>query len=376
MIAAVDPRLNSGPLQADKTCMGGSRRFRRAVGAAALVAATALSAAGSATATDIDALKARAQAVADEISGMESKLARLGDEQADIEADILASDQEIGILEVEIHEADAAYAEALERFEERAVEAYKGGAAAEVSMLLSARDLAEMHDISEMLSRSAVIDQQAIDDLLAAKENAEALQEDVDTRKQRLMAARTRAAAVAEAIETTMSERNEIFAQLRTEVADLQEQARIEAREAAEENDETAAVPGLPEVPGTPQNPTWGTHDPDRLVGTGPSAGVPALFESTGVSFEGEASWYGPGFEGNTTANGDIFDSRLYTVASRTLPFGTYLYVQYGGRGVVVYVNDRGPYAGDRILDLSHAAAQAIGISGVGWVRAEIILKK
>lgn len=346
------------------------------MGAAALVAATALSAAGSATATDIDALKARAQAVADEISGMESKLSRLGDEQAAIEADILASDQELGALEVEIHEADAAYAEALERFEERAVEAYKGGAAAEMSMLLSARDLAEMHDISEMLSRSAVIDQQVIDDLLAAKENAEALQDDADTRKQRLMAARTRAAVVAEAIETTISERNDVFAQLRTEVADLQEQARIEAREAAEADEQTPPVPGLPDVPGTPQNPTWGTHDPDRLVGTGPSSGVPAMFESTGVTFEGEASWYGPGFEGNTTANGDIFDSRLYTVASRTLPFGTYLYVQYGGRGVVVYVNDRGPYAGDRILDLSHAAAQAIGISGVGWVRAEIILKK
>ena len=357
--------------------MGGSRRFRRAVGAAALVAVTALSAAGSATATDIDALKARAQAVADEISGMETKLARLADQQTDIEAEIMASDQAIGTLEMEIHEADGAYRDALERFEERAVEAYKGGAGAEVSMLLSARDLADMYDISEMLSRAAVIDQRTIDDLLAAKEEAESLQNEIDTRRQRLMAARTRAANLAEAVATTVAERNDVFAQLRDEVADLHEQARIEAREAAEATDEQGpAAPGLPAVPGTPQNPTWGTHAPDRLVGTGPSAGVPAMFESTGVTFEGEASWYGPGFEGNTTANGDIFDSRLYTVASRTLPFGTYLYVQYGGRGVVVYVNDRGPYAGDRILDLSHAAAQAIGISGVGWVRAEIILKK
>jgi rare lipoprotein A len=378
MIPGAGSRLNSDPFQADKTYMGGSRRFRRAVGAAALVAVTALSAAGSATATDINALRDRAQAVADEISGMETRLSRLADEQVDIEADIMSSDHELSALEVEIHEADMAYEDALERFEERAVEAYKGGAAAEMSMLLSARDLNDMYDLSEMLSAAAVIDQRTIDDLLAAKEKAETLQNDIDDRKQRLMAARTRAARVAEEIESTVAERNDVFVQLRDEVAELQRQARIEAREEAEVEAEDVAppVPGLPDVPGTPQNPTWGTHDPDRLVGTGPSSGVPAMFESTGVTFEGEASWYGPGFEGNTTANGDIFDSRLYTVASRTLPFGTYLYVHYGGRGVVVYVNDRGPYAGDRILDLSHAAAQAIGISGVGWVRAEIILKK
>ncbi len=338
------------------------------------MAAAALAAAGSATATDVDALRARAQAVANEISTLEGKLADLADDQDEIEAEILGSDQDIAALEVQIHEAEAAYAEALERFEERAVEAYKGGESAELTMLLSARNLADMHDISEMLSRAAALDQETIGRLLEAKERAEELQDDVDVRKQRLIAARARAASLAQEVELTLAERNDIFAELRQQVAELQRQARSEAlREVREEaSDPPASLPGIPVVP---PNPTWGTHDPDRLVGTGPSQGVPAGFESTGVTFEGEASWYGPGFEGNTTANGDIFDSRLYTAASRTLPFGTYLYVQYGGRGVVVYINDRGPYAGDRVLDLSHASAQAIGISGVGWVRAEIIFK-
>ena len=113
------------------------------------------------------------------------------------------------------------------------------------------------------------------------------------------------------------------------------------------------------------------------LAGSGPSADIPDGYVGTGVAFEGLASWYGPGFEGNNTASGDVFDSSLYTAASKDLPLGTWLFVQRLGRGVVVLVNDRGPYVGDRILDLSHAAAEAIGLTGpgVGWVGAEIVVK-
>jgi rare lipoprotein A len=93
------------------------------------------------------------------------------------------------------------------------------------------------------------------------------------------------------------------------------------------------------------------------------------------VAFEGVASWYGPGFEGNHTANGDIFDPSLFTAASKELPLGSWLYVQHQGKGVVVYVNDRGPYVDDRVLDLSQAAAETIGITGLGWIRATIIIK-
>ena len=114
---------------------------------------------------------------------------------------------------------------------------------------------------------------------------------------------------------------------------------------------------------------------PAHLEGSGPSNGIPEGFATTGVSFEGIASWYGPGFEGNPTASGQIFDPSLYTVASKELPLGTWLYVEHAGRGVVVLVNDRGPYVGDRILELSAPAARAIGISGLGWVRAEIIIR-
>ena len=77
------------------------------------------------------------------------------------------------------------------------------------------------------------------------------------------------------------------------------------------------------------------------------------------------ASWYGPGLEGNLTASGEVFDPYDYTAASPYLPFGTELLVCYE-RCVTVRVNDRGPYVGGREMDLSQAAADAIGLTAVG----------
>ena len=76
-----------------------------------------------------------------------------------------------------------------------------------------------------------------------------------------------------------------------------------------------------------------------------------------GTKIEGEASYYGPGFDGKQTASGEIFDQDDYTCAHKTLPFGTKLKVvrKDNGESVEVRVNDRGPYVGDRILDLSVA---------------------
>lgn len=76
------------------------------------------------------------------------------------------------------------------------------------------------------------------------------------------------------------------------------------------------------------------------------------------------ASWYGPGFHGQTTANGERFDQDEFTAAHLTLPFGTKVLVRNPrtGKQVVVRINDRGPYVAGRIIDLSKAAAKALGM--------------
>ena len=73
------------------------------------------------------------------------------------------------------------------------------------------------------------------------------------------------------------------------------------------------------------------------------------------------SSWYGPGFHGRLTANGERYDMHGLTAAHKTLPFGTKLEVCYQGC-TTVRINDRGPFIGDRELDLSYGAAKAIGV--------------
>jgi rare lipoprotein A len=91
----------------------------------------------------------------------------------------------------------------------------------------------------------------------------------------------------------------------------------------------------------------------------------------------GEASWYGPGFYGNRTANGEVFRPGTYTAAHRSLPFGTRVRVTNlnNGRSTVVRINDRGPFVGGRIIDLAHGAASDLGVtaSGVATVRLEVM---
>jgi len=85
----------------------------------------------------------------------------------------------------------------------------------------------------------------------------------------------------------------------------------------------------------------------------------------------GGASWYGQGFHGKRTASGERFNTHALTAAHRSLPFGSRVQVTNTrtGRSVVVRINDRGPYAHGRVIDLSTAAAQAVGISGIGKVK-------
>jgi len=88
----------------------------------------------------------------------------------------------------------------------------------------------------------------------------------------------------------------------------------------------------------------------------------------------GSASWYGPGFHGNRTANGERYDMYRLTAAHRTLPLGSIAHVRSltNGRQITVRINDRGPFTRGRILDLSFAGAQAMGMLGRGMDDVEL----
>ena len=90
----------------------------------------------------------------------------------------------------------------------------------------------------------------------------------------------------------------------------------------------------------------------------------------------GEASWYGPGFDGKKTASGDIFDDSKLTAAHKTIPLGSKAKITNltNGKTVEVKINDRGPFIEGRIVDLSHAAAKSLGIIERGIAKVQIDL--
>jgi len=88
----------------------------------------------------------------------------------------------------------------------------------------------------------------------------------------------------------------------------------------------------------------------------------------------GTASWYGPGFHGRKTASGERFDQNKLTAAHRSLPLDTVVKVTNldNGKAVKVSINDRGPYVGKRVIDLSHAAARKLDMTEDGTARVRI----
>lgn len=123
-------------------------------------------------------------------------------------------------------------------------------------------------------------------------------------------------------------------------------------------------APALTEITGQPQ---------PQII----KQATQVVAQAVKVGSRGMASWYGPGFHGRRTANGERFNQNALTAAHRSLPFGTRVRVTNTrtGRSVVVRITDRGPFTRGRVIDLSAAAARIVGVmqSGVAPVTLEIL---
>lgn len=123
-----------------------------------------------------------------------------------------------------------------------------------------------------------------------------------------------------------------------------------------------ATAPSVHNYPPPAVNPTLGAVNP--------SPAAPILQGEEGI-----ASWYGHPYHGRRAASGEIYNMYDMTAAHRTLPFGTEVRVHdlENGRDVTVRINDRGPFVEGRIIDLSYAAAQGMGMNGIARVQLEIL---
>jgi rare lipoprotein A len=130
-------------------------------------------------------------------------------------------------------------------------------------------------------------------------------------------------------------------------------------REAAE----TSAATNTP----SPAHPPL-SQEPAKAPAKESSTSKPKLPQT------GEASWYGAKFDGKKTARGDVYDQTEFTAAHSSLPFGTKVKVTNlaNGKSVEVEITDRGPHAENRIIDLSHAAAQALDMKEKGTTKVRV----
>lgn len=329
--------------------------YLRALGGALVAVVIAAAASAPAGAEDLTTLRDRAQSVADRVTALERELQSLREDRDRLSADIADLDREIGALERRRQAIESAYVRALDRYVTNAVAVYKSHSPTDgLGLILSARSYSDLVSLTHAANAAAAAAEGSLLDLESARAETESITARVDERKQRLVAQVAELDSVAGAIESALGRRKAMFAELNSQIKTLEAQARRQAARAADPGSELQRL----------------------LSGTGPTSGIPDGFVGTDVTFEGVASWYGPGFEGNHTANGDIFDPDKFTAASKELPLGSWLLVEHNGRAVVVYINDRGPYIEGRILDLSQAAAEEVGITGLGWVRCQVLLKK
>ena len=367
------------------------RTSRRAYCAAALAAIIALAglpafATESTTTPSPDATSpARVDpplaGLSNEVAAIRDKLdeaaARAVDLEAqieDLDADARALEERVAITHerivaqrILVAESEERLALAEERFHDRLVETYKRGTFNPLSILLSSDTLTDLISRVDVLTRIAEGDSQVVADLNIATADARyqqtqledllaqdrLLKQQQDERRDRLASLLAEQDAL---VERLTEEERSVLAQIRT----LTAQARRQWQ--------GASIPVGTDVPRA-----YATVDTQPDARYLISAYMPREYRSTGERYSAVCSWYGPGFNGRNTASGQVFNQDDLTCASRTLPFGTVLALTRADRRVIVYVNDRGPYVAGRDLDLSKAAAAALGFSGVATVQVEVV---
>ena len=253
-----------------------------------------------------------------------------------------------------------------------AVRVYQGGAGTALELILGAETTSDLAAIGQITNRTLEVRNQTIERVQWLRSSA----------RQTESLLRARAAELRDSARRLRSLASRIFAGLdRAQAIAIQEglvQSGLIRQEQAFEELTSDAANSLSALVAVAS----GSNESGLLSLLGPTGGrtcaIPSGLRPTGMSLSGQASYYGWELAGNHTASGAVFDPRLFTAAHKTLPLGTFLRVQHGGRCAVVLVNDRGPYVGRRIIDLSQGAAEWLGMlgSGVGYVTAEVLVPR
>lgn len=329
----------------------------------------------SSTAIPFSGISADVSGIRDELDAatarafqLETEITALDEDRRALEERLAVTSERLIAQASAVDVADATLAEAEAAFRKRVVAVYKRGSYDMLELLLSSDTLTELVSRVSLLTRIVEDDGRVVADLNLAA---------ADARYQQSVLADLQAQD--RTLEQELESRITALATLLAEQESLVIQLTVEAREALlaarQFNASTRQQWRAASIPiGTDIPRSTATVDSQPGLAYGISSYMPRAYHSTGETFSAVCSWYGPGFNGRGTASGQIFNEDDFTCASRTLPFGTVLALTRGDRRIIVYVNDRGPYIDGRDLDLSKAAATALGFSGVATVQVEVVV--
>jgi rare lipoprotein A len=310
---------------------------------------------------ELDEATARALALEDEIEALQA-------DQRALTERLAVTSERIRDQRSELDAAEMRLAEARSRYQARLVEVYKRGPASTIALLLSSDTIADFVSRASVLARIAEGDSRVVSDLTVAVADARyqaGKLDDLLAQDRELQSIQAERVAAAE---RALADQEALVAELTVEAREAVLAAR-RLNATTRSQWQSSSVPletAIPRATATVSPYTEATY----IV----SAYMPRAYKTTGTSWTAVCSWYGPGFHGRRTASGQVFNENDLTCASRTLPFGTVLALTRGDNRIIVYVNDRGPFIAGRDLDLSKAAAQALGFGGVASVHAEIVV--
>lgn len=349
---------------------------------AAAPAAARAGATATPTPADLPRLQAELEQVTEQAGALagelEAEAARAGGLR--VELDRLAEQQDAARAQVDARARQAFFA----------VQATRADPLAKLVGGLAAPDLRALAD-AELARRgavSAVRRQQELADAVGAHSTAAALlQEQTDAYRAQLVdraavalaAQESARGLLAQAEQAVAEQTRAAAAQAEKQAADRQqdELARAQSLVAASRArlDVASAVLTQALTPAQTRRSTNAAGREGPLVALVEAAGngYPQGYRPTGQVQRGVASWYGPGFVGKPTASGAPYDPERMTCAHKTLKLGSVVRVTRGPLAISCLVNDRGPFVGTRIIDLSRAGSRALGFDGVAEVVVEVL---
>ncbi len=301
------------------------------------------------------------------ISAIQQQLSQVMAQYDAAAAKLTKTSEEVAANRRELTRLDRSVKDGTGRLSAEAVFLYRTDGNGFAEALLSAGSLEEFANRLMALSRIASRDAETIQHLRADRLAAEQLGAKLLAREQQEALQVSEVSARRGKAQAALNDQQRYVDSLSTQVAKT-----LQTQQTASTSGGSTTV-----TPPSPDAVAWATVE-GRSGKYAVLASQQRSYAPTGLTFDGEATWYGNVRPNMRTASGRAFDENDLTCAHKTLPFGTRVAVTFRGKRVIVTVTDRGPYGKGRVIDLTKRAASLIGLksAGVGHVHCEVVSAK